>query len=113
MKLIRLLLLFVLALPAFADPSGDWKTSFEGPDGTLEFIFRLKTEGAKLTGAVIGPFGEFPISNGKADGDNLTFTVSTEQFTFNYQAAVSGDEMKLQVDGGQGTIDLVAKRVAP
>src|SRR5664280_1662610 len=99
--------LWVLALMAVcslaalaADASGTWKASMEGPNGMMESTFVLKVDGAKLTGSVtMGEMGEAPISEGKVDGDNVSFAVVRErdgnQFRVNYKGKVSGDEMKL------------------
>ena len=72
----------VLAVSAFAaDVTGKWKASFEGPQGPLDLMFTFKTEGDKVTGTVASPMGDLPLSDIKIDGDQITFTVSTDQFS--------------------------------
>ena len=116
--------LWVLALMAVcslaalaADASGTWKASMEGPNGMMESTFVLKVDGAKLTGSVtMGEMGEAPISEGKVDGDSVSFAVVRErdgnQFRVNYKGKVSGDEMKLsgEVVGMDRTFEMTAKR---
>jgi hypothetical protein len=74
-------------------------------------------EGDKLTGTVtMGQMGEGAISEGKADGDNVSFAVVREfngnQLRINYKGKVSGDEMKIsgEVVGMDRTFEMTAKR---
>ena len=107
---------FSLALLA-ADATGTWKASMETPNGTMENTFTLKVDGDKLTGTItMGQMGEAPISEGKVDGDNVSFAVVREfngnQFRINYKGKVSGDELKLsgEVVGMDRTFEMTAKR---
>jgi hypothetical protein len=105
------MLLLALMVPAFAaDPTGTWKSTFEGPEGSIDLFFKFQLSGEALTGSVGGPMGEIPISNGKVDGDSISFTAGGDQFSFDYKGKISGDEMKLEVEGPQGMIELLAKR---
>jgi hypothetical protein len=113
-----LALMAVCSLAALAaDASGTWKASLETPNGTMENTFTLKVDGDKLTGTVtMGQMGEAPISEGKVDGDNVSFAVVRDfngnQFRINYKGKVSGDEMKLsgEVVGMDRTFEMTAKR---
>jgi len=112
-------LMAVCSLVALAaDVSGTWKASVETPNGTMESTFTLKVDGDKLTGTItMGPMGEAPISEGKVDGDNVSFAVVRErdgnQFRINYKGKVAGDEMKItgEVVGMDRTFEMTAKRV--
>jgi hypothetical protein len=112
MKLAATLAILVVAFPALAaDLSGKWKASVEGPDGqTMEITFTFKVDGDKFTGTALGPMGEMPISDGKLDGDAISFTVGDE-FKVLHKGKVSGDEMKLKVEMGERTFEMTAKRV--
>ena len=117
--------LWILALMAVcslgalaADASGTWKATVETPNGAMENTFTLKVDGDKLTGTItMGQFGEAPISEGKVDGDNVSFLVVREfngnQFRINYKGKVAGDEMKLsgEVVGMDRTFEMTATRV--
>ena len=101
MKLKTAVLMLLLAVSSFAaDVAGKWKSSVQGPDGEMQIVFDFKVEGDKLTGTVDSPMGSMPITEGKLDGENITFTVSTDQFTVVHKGTVSGDEMKLKADVG-------------
>ena len=109
----------VLSLVAFAaDASGTWKASIETPNGTMENTFTFKVDGDKLTGTItMGQMGEGPISEGKVEGDNVTFAVVREfngnQYRINYKGKVTGDEMKLngEVVGMDRAFEITARRV--
>ena len=81
------LLIVFSALPMLAaDVTGAWTGSAAGPGGdAMNITFNFKQDGTKLTGSIVGPQGDpIDISNGKVDGDNVSFAVVRE---FNY-----GDE---------------------
>jgi hypothetical protein len=117
-SLWALALMAVCSLAALAaDASGTWKASIETPNGSMENTFVLKVEGDKLTGTItMGQMGEGAISEGKVDGDNVSFAVVREfngnQFRINYKGKVSGDEMKLtgEMAGMDRTFEMTAKR---
>jgi hypothetical protein len=111
-------LLFVLVFTASAaDVSGTWKAAIETPNGPFETTFVFKTEGDKLTGTTSNQFMQgAPISDGKVDGESLTFVVkgnfNGNDVQVNYKGKVSGDEMKLTVEiaGFDRTLEMTAKR---
>ena len=112
------ILLFVavlgLTLSAFGDEmvAGTWKGTLETPNGAQENTFVLKVDGEKLTGSITSQMGTMEISDGKVDGDKVSFAISTDFGLINYSGAVKGDEMKLTLSagGGQFTLDFVAHR---
>jgi hypothetical protein len=94
------LFLLVTAVAAFAaDVSGKWVAQMPGRDGqTREVTFNLKADGDQLTGTVSGRRGDTPISDGKIDGDNISFSQVMEfngnQMKINYKGKVSGDQIQ-------------------
>lgn len=76
LKLVTMCFALTVSLLA-ADPSGLWKAEFQGPQGnTIHSSIALKANGGSLTGTVEGMRGKpTPISDGKIDGNELTFTV--------------------------------------
>jgi hypothetical protein len=124
---MTILLVASFALMA-ADVSGKWTFEQPGRGGNpgRPVTITLKADGAKLTGSVPGfarGGGEAPppteITDGKVDGNNVSFTVKRE-FNGNtmvqkYEGTVSGDEMKLKIirngqDGTPMTNEVTAKR---
>lgn len=111
--------LLLAAVAAFAaDVSGKWVAQVPGRNGQArEVTFNLKADGSSLTGTVSGRGGDNPISDGKIDGDNISFT-QTLEFNGNsvkliYKGKMSGDEIKFtrQREGGEGQgAEFTAKR---
>ena len=111
-----------LALFAFtvsaADVSGTWKGTAETQNGTIERTFLFKVDGNKLTGETNSErMGKSVIENGKVDGDNISFTITVKfqdnEMKLNYSGKVTGNDLKLHVEGAGGmTIEYVAKRVS-
>ena len=67
----------------------------------MENTFTLKVDAGKLTGTItMGQMGEAPISEGKVDGDNVSFAVVREfngnQFRINYKGKVAGGRIRIR-----------------
>ncbi len=101
-----------------ADVSGKWTAQVPGRGGqTRETTFNFKAEGSKLTGTVSGMQGDNPISDGKIDGDNISFTVAVSfggnDIKFLYKGKVAGEEIKFtrtREGGDQPPQEFTAKR---
>jgi hypothetical protein len=69
--------------------------------GTMEQVFKLKADGAALTGTISMMGGEAPISEGKVAGDKVSFKVKREfngnSMVMVYEGVVAGDEIKFKV----------------
>lgn len=109
----------LMTITAFAaDVSGKWTGEMPGRGGqTRPVTLTLKADGGTLTGSMGGGQMEAPVSDGKVDGDNVSFKVVREfngnSMTMNYKGVVSGDELKLTVTregGDQPGRDVVLKR---
>ena len=113
------LVLTAIALVQASGVDGKWVAQVPGRGGqTRETTFTFKAEGAKLTGTVSGMQGETPISDGKINGDEISFTQTFEMqgnsIKLVYTGKVSGDEMKMtrKRDGSdQPATEFTAKRV--
>jgi hypothetical protein len=119
MKIRLLLLTALMGVAAFAaDVSGKWTAETPGRDGqTMTSTFNLKADGNTLTGTVSGRRGDAEISNGKIDGDNVSFDVVREfngnSMTIHYKGTVSGDTLNLKMEGSRGPArDIAAKRAS-
>jgi hypothetical protein len=120
------ILLAVAFVAAAADVSGKWTYEQPGRGGgnPVTVTITLKADGAALTGSVLGGFGggrgrgrggdnggaaptpppapaPVEISDGKVDGNTVTFTVKREtpngSMTTSYKGTVDGDNMQLEV----------------
>ena len=110
----RLFMLFaLLALCTMvalgADVSG--KYTAEGRGGTTQTL-TLKQSGSSLSGTMdAGRGGPVEISNGKVDGDNVTFEVTRDmgdkgKFTTKYSLKASGSTLTGTADTGRGPRDV-------
>jgi hypothetical protein len=86
-----------------ADITGNWTGSSD--QFSLKFV--LKQDGETLTGNVIGPQGDpLPISDGKVQGDKVSFTVKVDMggnsMKVSHEGTIKGDEISLttKVEGG-------------
>jgi hypothetical protein len=100
----------LLSLTAMAaDVTGKWTAQMPGRGGqTREATFNFKVDGNTLTGTVSGPQGDMEISDGKIDGDTISFS-QTMEFNGNtmkilYKGTVSGDSINFTRtrEGGGG-----------
>jgi len=104
-----------------ADFNGKWSAEVQGRNGPQTITFDLHVDGATVTGKVTTPRGDLDISNGKVDGDNISFdTVANfngNSFTMSYKGTADGaDSIKFtRTFGGGGDRppqEFVAKRGA-
>ncbi len=130
------ILLVVAFVAMAADITGKWVAEQPGRNGgpARQITFDLKADGATLTGTMTGGMGggrrggggggggaapqAREISDGKIDGNNISFTVKVEfngnTMVTKYEGTLSGDELKLKVNregrNGPTTSELTAKR---
>lgn len=110
-----------------ADISGNWTWTTPGRNGNPErtSTLTLKADGAKLTGKVSAPgrdgaAAEIAITEGKVDGDAISFAVVREvngnSVTAKYSGKVSADKITGKIetnrDGKAQSRDWEAKREA-
>ena len=93
----------VMALTAVtahaADVSGKWTAEMTMPDGgNFQLAFTFKQDGAQLTGTVQGPQGDpIEISNGKVDGNEISFEVPVNGTTITHQGTISADGSEIKL----------------
>ena len=123
---MTILLVASFALLA-ADVSGKWVAEQPGRNGgpARQTTFNLKADGAKLTGTMMGGMGRggaapaaVEITDGKVDGDKVSFTVKRETpngpMEMKYNGTVAGEELTLKftMQGPDGPVErtMVAKK---
>lgn len=119
LRKLALALLFVTfgALTAMAaDITGKWTGTVETPRGTQTITFNFKVDGAKLTGTITTQRGDSDITDGKIDGDNVTFvqkvSFNGNDFEINYSGKVDGDSIKFtRTMGDRPATEFTATRV--
>jgi hypothetical protein len=125
-KFMRSILMVAVAAAIFsapalpADVQGTWKGILNTPNGAIETTFVFKMVEGKLNGSVVlgEQFGEAPITDGKVDGDNISFLVVRDfgngELRLNYKGVVKGEEIRFTIDvpAMQQTFEVTAKRSA-
>jgi len=108
MKKILAVSLFALALamlvsaaqpPAAESVDGTWTASFDSFSGVQRYTWELATDGDKLTGKVIGEYGEQQIKDGTVKGNKVTWTELVtgdgNRTRMKYEGTLKGDKLKL------------------
>jgi hypothetical protein len=101
------------------NPTGTWKWTVEVNGEKRDQTLKLKLDGDKLTGAMVGRDGkDLVIDDGKFKVGEVSFTVTRERngqkFMTKYTGKVDGDTLKgkaeFERDGKAETRDFEAKR---
>ncbi len=101
-----------------ADFNGKWTADVQGRMGTQTLTFDFHVDGTTLTGKVTTQRGDMDITNGKVDGDNISFdqvmNFNGNSMTINYKGTADGaDSIKFtRTLGDRPPTDFVAKRGA-
>jgi hypothetical protein len=122
-KLGTALLLFALGTVSAlaADFNGKWTGDVPGRNGNTQTLtFDFHVDSGNLTGKITTPRGDVDISNGKVDGDHISFdqvlNFNGNSVTISYKGAADGDTIKFtRTFGGNGDRppqDFVAKRAS-
>jgi hypothetical protein len=91
--------------------NGKWKGEMQTPNGPFELTYDFNVIGDSLAGTVTSPMGQLPISNGKVDGKTFSFDVNVNGMTFSQQCAYMTDSISMKVQGMQGPMEIMLKRV--
>ena len=95
---------------------GKWEITINSPMGAVKAKLDLKTDGNTLTGTQEAAQGSGPLENGKADGDNLSWSAkisSPMPMTLDFTGTVAGDTLSGSVKAGSfGSFPFTGTRVA-
>jgi opacity protein-like surface antigen len=114
--LATLITAFACTAAFAASVDGKWKATFDTQMGTQNYTYEFHVDGNKVTGTATNDRGQTPITEGKLDGDTITFV---EALSFNgndirieYTGKIDGDQIKFtRKIGDFATEELVAKRL--
>lgn len=95
---------------------GKWEITINSPMGAVKATLDLATDGSTLTGSQQAAQGSGPLENGKADGNNLTWSAkisSPMPMTLDFAGAVDGDKLSGSVKAGAfGSFPFTGNRLA-
>jgi hypothetical protein len=99
-----------------ADFNGKWTATVESPRGTQTVTFDFHVDGAKLTGKITNPRGDFDLQDGKVDGDSISFgqvmNFNGNEFKIAYTGKADGENIKFtRLSGDRPAQEFVATRV--
>ncbi|HET6180684.1 MAG TPA: hypothetical protein VFE61_27445 [Candidatus Sulfotelmatobacter sp.] len=101
MKRAIAVVLILLATAMAGDLTGKWSGSFkvDGGDHNVPQLFIFKQDGNKLTGSG-GPdqSEQYPIENGRVDGDRVRFELTTGEWGFTYDLKADGTKLTGSLD---------------
>jgi opacity protein-like surface antigen len=96
--LAALLLVFSSVAALAADFNGKWNGQVQGRNGMQTLVFDFHVDGSTLTGKITTPRGDSDITDGKVDGDNISFTqklsFNGNDITITYTGKVDGDSIQ-------------------
>ncbi len=121
MKRILVLMALWACCALAANISGNWKATADMNGQSMERTFTFKVDGNKVTGETNSSFaGKSEITDGKIDGDTVTFTITVNfgdtPMKLNYKGKVNaaGTEIHFTVENPQGgnTLEWNAKKTS-
>lgn len=97
-----------------SEASGKWDIVTNTPMGQQKGVLSLEINGAELTGTLSGEQGSIELADGKADGDNLSWSAQIQQpmpMKLDFSATVEGDSISGNVKLGMfGSADFSGTR---
>ncbi len=98
-----------------ANVDGSWNTITKSPMGDQQAALNVKSDGSTFTGTYSGAMGSTEITDGKVDGDKLSWKVSIVvpmPMTLDCEATVDGDTISGTVGAGAfGSFPMAGNRV--
>ncbi len=82
---------------------GTWNVTMKGPMGERAATLKLATDGDVLSGTLESPEGNQEVSEGKVDGNDLTWTINMTQpmqMKLGFTGTVDGDKISGKVSLG-------------
>jgi hypothetical protein len=114
--LALLAMLCITFVASAADVTGKWTGEITTGRGPQPINIELKQAGNALTGAITGGRGgDIAITDGKVDGDTISFSTSApgRDGTPNvqkYTGKVNGNSIEFTREGGRGPVTFTAKK---
>src|ERR1700761_8318872 len=82
---------------------GKWEITINSPMGAQKAVLDLQSDGASLTGTQAAQGSTQPLSNGKVDGQKISWSAqitSPMPMTLEFAGEVEGDNLKGSVKAG-------------
>ena len=97
-----------------ADVSGSWRMTVNAPNRDWQSMVTIEPDGNSFTGKRSGADGESDLTDGKIDGDRLTWKMDVskpQEMTLQCDATVDGDKLSGHVTADRfGKLPLSGER---
>ena len=103
---------FAIAAPQKSVVDGGWQGTLDTANGPVTVTYHFRTKGQVLTGTEESPMFSRSISEGKVNGDKISFKTTVNRNSIDHQGTVSGDTIQLKSYGPGGEFDMTLKRVS-
>ena len=103
---------FANAAPQKSAADGRWQGTLDTANGPVTLTYDFKVKGQVLTGTEESPMFSRSISEGKVNGDKISFKTTVNGNSIEHQGTVSGDTIQLKSYGPGGEFDMTLKRVS-
>lgn len=101
----------VVCLAIAADLTGKWGGSFKTPQGDFPVKYTFKVDGDKLTGSADSDQGSLPISDGKINGNDFTFSLDFNGTAIKNTGKFYGDSVVIDAAINGTSLHGVLKRL--
>jgi hypothetical protein len=91
---------------------GRWQGTLNGADRSFTMTYTFKAEAQVLTGTEESPIVSRSISEGKVNGDKISFKTTVNGNSIEHEGTVSGDTIQLKNRGPYGQFDVTLKRAS-
>jgi hypothetical protein len=103
---------FAIAAAQKSSVDGRWQGTLNTANGEVTVTYNFKTKGQVLTGTEESPMFSRSISEGKVNGDKISFKTTVNGNSIEHQGTVSGDTIQFKNFGPGGEFDMTVKRVS-
>jgi hypothetical protein len=112
--MVCLLAGFAVAAPQKSAADGSWQGTLNTRNGTVTLTYNFRAKGQVLTGteSAKAPTFSRSISEGKVNGDKISFKTTVNGNSIEHQGTIIGDTIQLRNFGPGGEFDLALKRVS-
>jgi hypothetical protein len=110
--IIFLVVGFAIAAGQRSAVDGRWRARLNTVNGSLTETYNFKVKSQVLTGTDESPMFSRSISEGKVNGDKISFKTSVNGHSIEHKGTVTGDTIQLKNFGPYGEFDTTLKRVS-
>jgi hypothetical protein len=105
---------FAIAAAEKSAVDGLWQGTLNTANGSLTITYHFRTKGQVLTGTESSKWPTFSrsISEGKVNGNEISFKTSVNGNSIEHHGTISGDTIQLKSFGPGGEFDVTLKRAS-